>query len=252
MTEQDELLKKRFAELAAQSHGTNSYTFTGFLGEAESAVYYQMERELAYAGVTVFGGRAEASRNMIRFGSQEEFGYVEEFPIRCICIEPLHQKFADALSHRDFLGAVMNLGIERSEVGDIVVQDKKAYLFASEKMTPYICENLDKVKHTNVRCLVTEELPREAQVHTESMVLQVSSERVDAVASKVFRLSRSEILDYFRTRKVFVNGRLCENNSYYLKEADTVSVRGYGKFRFSGVLSLSRKGKQNVLIEKYV
>lgn len=146
----------------------------------------------------------------------------------------------------------MNLGIERSEVGDIVVQDKKAYLFASEKMAPYICENLDKVKHTYVRCLVTEELPREAQVHTENMVLQVSSERVDAVASKVFRLSRSEILDYFRTRKVFVNGRLCENNSYYLKEADTVSVRGYGKFRFSGVLSLSRKGKQNVLIEKYV
>lgn len=246
------MLKKRLAELAAQSHRNNIYTFTGFLGEAELAVYYQMEKELSYAGAAVFGGRPEASRNMIRFGAEEEFGYAEEFPICCIRIEPLLQKFADVFSHRDFLGAVMNLGTRRSEVGDIVIQDNTAYLFASEKMAPYICENLDKVKHTNVRCILTKELPREAKVRTESMMVQVSSERVDAVAAKVFRLSRNEILNQFSAKKVFVNGQLCENNSRYLKEADTVSVRGYGKFRYAGAQALSKKGKINAIAEKYV
>lgn len=252
MTEPDILLKKRLAELAAQSHRNNIYTFTGFLGEAELAVYYQMEKELSYAGVTVFGGRAEASRNIIRFGREEDFGYVEDFPIRCILIEPLLQKFADIFSHRDFLGAVMNLGIERSEVGDIVIQNNKAYLFATEKMAPYICENLDKVKHTNVKCVITEELPKEAEVRTESMALQVSSERVDAVAAKAFRLSRSEILNHFSAGKVFVNGQICENNSRNLKAADTVSVRGFGKFRYAGAKSLSKKGKLNIIVEKFV
>lgn len=252
MTEKDVLLKKRLADLAAQSYRNNIYTFTGFLGEAEAAVYYQMEKELSYAGTAVFGGRENALRNMIRFGSPDAFGYIEEFPIRCIRIEPLQQKFADDLSHRDFLGAVMNLGIERSETGDIVCKDNMAYLFANEKMVPYICENLDKVKHTNVRCIRTDVLPKEAGVHTESVMVQVSSERVDAVAAKVFRLSRSEILGCFASGKVFVNGQACENNSRYLKESDTVSVRGYGKFRYVGTKSLSKKGKRNAAAEKYV
>lgn len=252
MTEQDELLKKRWKELAENSYRNNSYLFTGFLGESELSLFYTVEKELMYAGVKTFGGRENAVRNMVRFGSFEEFGYEEEFPICCIRIEPLQQKFADTFSHRDFLGAVMNLGLERSEIGDIVVQNNMAFLFASQRMTPVIVEQLDKVKHTHVKCTVTQELPQEAKVRMERMTLQVSSVRTDAVAAKVFRLSRNEMLTHFSSKKVFVNGRLCENNSYNLKEEDVVSVRGFGKFRYAGAVSLSKKGKTNIIVEKYI
>lgn len=252
MTEQDILQKKRFSELADKSYQNTIYTFTGFLGEAELAVLHRMERELSYAGVSVSGGREDAQRCMVRFGSPENFGYEEAFPIRCVFVEPLQQKFADAFSHRDFLGAVMNLGIERSEIGDIVVADNTAYLFASDKMTPYICENLVQVKHTRVKCRVTEEIPEAARVHTEELTVQVSSARVDGISSKVFRISRNAVLELSAAGRIFVNGSPCENNSLVLREGDVVSVRGFGKYRYAQTASLSKKGKLNVIVEKYI
>lgn len=107
-------LKNRIRELADKSYNQNQYTFTGFLGLAEQDALWQVEREVKFAGITLYGGREEAERKLLRFGSEAELGYEQPFPICCIRIRPLSAKFADKLSHRDYLGALMNLGIERS------------------------------------------------------------------------------------------------------------------------------------------
>lgn len=107
-------LKNRIRELADKSYNQNQYTFTGFLGLAEQDALWQVEREVKFAGITLYGGREEAERKILRFGSEAELGYEQPFPICCIRIRPLSAKFADKLSHRDYLGALMNLGIERS------------------------------------------------------------------------------------------------------------------------------------------
>ena len=104
---------------------------------AELDIYYQMENELSYVTVTAYGGTNDCERVMLRFGDGELCGYDEEFPIVCIEISPVSEKFGEALTHRDYLGALMNLGIERSTFGDIVIKDKRAFLFCSEKMAPY-------------------------------------------------------------------------------------------------------------------
>ena len=72
------------------------------------------------------------------------------------------------------------------------------------------------------------EVPQEEPVR---QVIQVASPRVDAVISKVYNKSRSDCLELFRAGKVYVNGRLCENNSKPLEAGDVVNARGYGKFR---------------------
>ncbi len=113
-------LKNRIRELADKSYNQNQYTFTGFLGLAEQDALWQVEREVKFAGITLYGGREEAERKLLRFGSEAELGYEQHFPICCIRIRPLSAKFADKLSHRDYLGALMNLGIERSTIGDIL------------------------------------------------------------------------------------------------------------------------------------
>ena len=247
---EEELVKKRFRELADKAYSSNTYTFTGFLGLAEISYFYELERELCYVPVTAFGGSESCERVILRFGSEELFGYVEDFPITCLKIQPLMQKFADDLSHRDFLGALMNLGIERSVLGDIIIKDNEGYLFCTNAIAPYIVENLSRVKHTPVRCERAEDIPGKKE-DLEKLTFQVSSERIDAVSSKVYRLSRSESIEYFRQKKVFVNGRLCENNSYLLKENDMVTVRGFGKFIYTGSSGLSRKGKLNIEVFKY-
>ena len=126
---------------------------------AELNAFYEMRKEISYVPYSEFGGTENCERLMIRFGSEELFGYEEPFPIRCILAEPLIEKFADSFTHRDFLGAIMNLGIEREVVGDIAIKGKKAYIFCTEKIAEYIAENLVQVKHTSMRCTVLEEAP---------------------------------------------------------------------------------------------
>ena len=96
-------LKNRIRELADKSYNQNQYTFTGFLGLAEQDALWQVEREVKFAGITLYGGREEAERKLLRFGSEAELGYEQPFPICCIRIRPLSAKFADKLSHRDYL-----------------------------------------------------------------------------------------------------------------------------------------------------
>lgn len=243
-------LKKRFLELAERSYRNDKFIFTDFLSMAEVSLLYSLEREIGPKNMTSFGGIEDAERCVARFGNPDSFGYTEEFPICCIKVEPLMQKFSDDLSHRDILGSIMGLGIERSNLGDILINDNRAYVFCLERMAEYIIDNLSKVRHTSVKCSLTEEIPSNTADGVE-MNVQAHGERIDGLVSKIYGLSRSKSIDLFRQQKIFVNGRVCENNSYNLKENDMVSVRGSGRFKFLGVVGTTRKGNLNVKVVKY-
>ena len=157
-------LKNRIRELAEKSYQQNQYTFTGFLGLAEQDALWQVEREVKFAGITLYGGREQAERRILRFGNEADLGYEQPFPISCIRIRPLSVKFADKLSHRDYLGALMNLGIERSTIGDILPGEKEAYLFCQDTISGFICDKLEQIRHTHVKCEIVDaaaEVPEE-------------------------------------------------------------------------------------------
>lgn len=239
-------LKNRFHDLADKSFQQGIFTFTGFLGLSEQDVFWKEEARLKYASYGINGGCEDAERVVVRFGSAEELGYEVPYPIVCIHIEPLQAKFADELSHRDFLGALMNLGIERSTLGDIKAGEKEAYLFCLDSIADFICENLVQVRHTHVKCSVVAEagsIPKEEPL---SVTIQVQALRADAVLAKVYGISREKSLEFFRAGKVYVDGRLCENNSRVLKAGETVNARGFGKFILKGEARETRKGKLSV------
>lgn len=252
MEQSEEQIKKRFAELAGKSDRNSQYLFSDFLSLAEQDLLYQVMKEFPKESFSVFGGVNGAERVMARFGSLEAFGYEQDFPIVCIAIRPLLEKFAENLSHRDYLGALMNLGIERSLLGDIMIREKTAYLFCADRMADYITEKLDKVRHTNVRCERTDELPREIAPKLLEEELVVSAERADTVVAKAYHLSRSQSLTLFREKKIFENGRLFENNSGTFQPESVISVRGFGRFRYDGILQETKKGRIRVRIAKYV
>ncbi len=239
-------LKKRILELGRKSYEHNIYTYTGFLGMAEQDVFYGMLPELGGAAYGLYGGRQDCERQMLRFGSEDVLGYGEDFPIVCLSVRPLVEKFADDVTHRDFLGAVMNLGIDRSTVGDILLEGKSAYLFCTDKIAPYLTEHLDRVKHTKVICKEADAVEEIPVKEPEEIRFTVASERADGIIAKVYRLSRNQSLALFRERKIYVNGRLNENNSYSMKDGDMVSVRGYGRFVYHGPDHETKKGKWSV------
>lgn len=219
------------------------YTFSEFLSLSDAAVYYSIEAELRYVDATLFGGNDICERKILRFGSEEQLGYTEEFPISVICIKPLIAKFSDDLTHRDILGSLMNLGIERSVLGDIFVEDNIAYVFCLSSIADYLCDNLSRVKHTSVICTIVENIPKLKKAEMKEKVIQIQSERIDGVIAKTLNMSRSQCAVLFTDRKVFVNGRLNENSSYNLKVDDVITVRGYGRFIYKGVNGTSKKGK---------
>ena len=96
------------------------------------------------------------------------------------------------------------------------------------------------------------EMPTEIQPELKEEELIVSSLRADAIVAKVWQLSRNQSLELFRGKKVFVNGRQFENNSGIWQEGDIVSVRGYGRFRYDGMLQETKKGRIRFLIQKYI
>ncbi len=252
MTQDTELIKKRLIELGRKSYNSGIFTFTDFLGLAEQSAFSEIKKELRGVHYEAFGGAEGAERVIIRFGSEDELGYSLPYPISVVKVEPLSPKYADKLTHRDFLGAILNLGIERDTLGDILIIDNVGYIFALENIAPYIADSLTKVKRTDVKTEIVTSLPDGELYRTERRTVQASGERLDAIVAKVFSLSREDAQLLFKKRLVFADGREIDSPSYTPKPNEKISVRHHGRFIYIGTQSLSRKGKLNIAVEMYV
>ena len=248
MLDGEKLLEKRFSELSARAFSRGIRQYSDFLSLADQDI---LLRQKLQCRVILAGGFETAERRIACF-EPPDCDYEEYPPITCICIEPLSQKFADKLSHRDFLGSLMNLGIEREMLGDIVIINNVGYLFAKEEICEYICSSLTKIKHTDVKVSTADSLPDGELYRTEMRKIQLSSERLDAVVAKTFSLSRDDAQALFKRGLIFVNGKCIENTSYTPKAGEVVSARGHGRLIYRGYDSTSKKGKLNVSVELYV
>lgn len=248
----EDLLARRFGELANRVWNQGGYAFTNFLDLPSLSVFHQLLPSLPPVPHTLLGGAEGCERQMLRFGVETFCGYEMPFPITCLHFTPANARFADTLTHRDFLGAAMGLGIERELLGDIIVRENEAYLFCVERIAPYLMENLTQAKRTTLHCALSDALPDGPLYKTQRQIVQLSSPRIDALIAHVHHLSRGDAQALFPAGKVYVNGRLCESPGYTPKENEIISVRGFGRMRFICVESLSKKGKSNTAAELYI
>lgn len=195
-----------------------------------------------------YGGYPGAERTVAAFGDNAREG---EFPIAILKISPVAEKFADSLTHRDFLGGLMNLGIKRELIGDIIVDGNNGYIFCIDKISAYIADNLNRIKHTTVSVSRVDSLPGTAADSGESAEIIIPSLRLDAVIRAVYKLSRRGGAELILKEKVFVNSRTAENTSYLLREGDIVSVRKMGRFVFNGTVRETKKQRLVAQIQIY-
>ncbi len=252
MGDEEIFLKKRFAELADKSYKCNQYFFTDFLSLEDAALLRRTMEEARFRDFSMFGGAVGCMREIARFGNVDSIGYEISYPILTVKVKPLLQKFADELNHRDFLGALMNLGIKREKIGDIIIRSNEGYIFVIDNIAEYVVENLTKIKHTNVSAAIVDGLDVEVSYEKKSSEVLVPSLRIDAIIAKKCNLSRSKVLEIMREKKVFLGGRVMENSSYMVKEGDIITVRGYGKMIFVKISGETKKGKIYVTIEEFV
>jgi RNA-binding protein YlmH len=250
--DKDTLLKRKLIDTATRAYNQNIYTFSNFLDVSELEIYYRLADELSFIHSETFGGADTCERQVIRFGSVEELGYDSAYPIHLVKISPLIEKFSDAFSHRDFLGAILNLSIERNLIGDILIREHTGYVFCITHISDFIIENLKTIKHTHVKCELADTKPGNISPVLSDIEVICASARIDAVVASLTNCSRSLALELFRTHKVFVNGTSTENNSYIMKANDILVIRGYGKFIFQSSGRETKKGRIYIQLKKYV
>ena len=153
MDKEESFLKNRFSDLANSSYNRNIYTYTDFLNLNEISILNSYKNQLPPVNVELAGGNDYAERRIAVF-SPEDIYYTQDLPIKLIEIAPINSHYADKLSHRDVLGAILNLGIVRNKIGDIFLKDNQAYVYCMDDISGYIAENLKKIKHTIVKCTV--------------------------------------------------------------------------------------------------
>lgn len=235
--------EKRFNELYDRAYMRSVKTFTDFLNMEELSTL----KALRLPCVT-YGGFDGAERAVAGFGDNIE---KNDFPIICLCAAPVNEKFADALTHRDFLGAIMNLGVKRETVGDIVVHGGRGYIFCLEGIGGYIADNLTRVKRTSVNVTAVQALPGDAAPSGEQREYVVSSCRADVLVSAVYRLSRRETAQLFAQGKIFVNSVQTSNASRTVSDGDVISVRGFGRFEFLSAVRRTKKDRLAVSLLVY-
>ena len=250
MDKDDQLIVNRLKELANTSYQRGIPMFSDFLNINEQSLFKREISKMPPVSFEALGGYNLAERTIIAFTPLDSTNIVIP-PIVTILIKPLNAKFSDTLSHRDFLGAILNLGIDRCKIGDIVVNKNGAYVFCIEKMAMYVIDNLTRIKHTPVICELSN-FDEEVCLSFSEISGSISSVRLDSVLALCFESSRSSIISNIEEGKVFVNAKVMMTNSYNLKENDVISVRGLGKFKYIGTSGVTKKGRFIATIHKYI
>lgn len=190
-----------------------------------------------------FGGFDDAERVMIGFFPD----YMEIdnslFPIGAINIS-YNKKFSSKLKHRDFLGAVLSLGIKRDKIGDIIIDDGFATIIAESKIVSYIMLNLEKVANTKVCCkkIKLDYLNSRKNDSAEKNII-VSSLRLDAVLSAAFGLSRNKTNTLISSGMAFINWQSFDSPSKNICQDDVVTLRGFGRIKIIEIKGKTKKDK---------
>ncbi|MEG2083799.1 MAG: YlmH/Sll1252 family protein, partial [Oscillospiraceae bacterium] len=156
MQDDEQLLEHRFADLARRASERRIAVYSEFLDLAQQETLERMKGLSLDSGWGMWGGFEGAERRIARFGGGERDGY----PLVYLTVSPRAAKFADELTHRDFLGALMSLGMRREVLGDILVDESCATVVCLASAAEYMAENLERIKRTSVVCALSSQSPK--------------------------------------------------------------------------------------------
>ncbi len=166
----------------------------------------------------------------------------------------LPKELAGKYTHRDYLGTVMQIGLNRDRIGDIIVYESEAYIFVLEENASYIVSSLESAKKFSksiIEIIDYNEVPiKESEF--EEIEISVSSIRLDNVVSSIAKISRKKAEELLVDEKIFVNAKVETKSTKSLKGGDILVIRGKGKFIINKISENNRKGKMILEVKKYI
>ena len=243
---EDRLLLSHMCDLFNRSRKTGQIVYSKFMTPKQALIVN--ERFGTICDVRLCGGFDGAERCMAAFvpNEWEELSY----PFCGIDITNTGKK---ELSHRDYLGALLSLGITRDKAGDIVITPKGAVAIVCSDIADFVVQNLTKVASCGVRLAVVDDV---SQITIERKFADsshtVSSMRLDCIVSAATGKSRSGSVSIIAEGLVSVNYAPDKNVSRQLKDGDVLTIRGFGKMIVNTDMALTKKGRIHINLRKYV
>ncbi len=222
-------------------------TSTGFLTPREQALLRQILPH------TKFWGGTEGAERCVAFYLPDYMtreDYFDDGAISCIRASFFE---ANALSHRDVLGALMGAGIRRDAVGDIILHEKCCEFFVLSELTKYLLDNLTSAgrHHLQLERADPETVEKPPQSMKELRVT-VSSLRLDSVISAAFHVSRGKAVEAIQAGRASVNSLTCQKPDKIVSVPDEISLRGTGKLRVLEIHGQTKKDRTAITVGIYV
>lgn len=257
--EEDKLLVSKVLDKLEFVQKKNSIETTDFLDMHQKTVAEKVLKSQKITNYICYGGYSNAERVMIIIypekledvfnNNQYDFNNIVKV-IRVILPNEMKGKY----SHRDYLGAVIKVGLKREKVGDIIVNLDGADLIVSKDISKYIVDSFKELTRFSKSDIYEESIEKLniTEPKTEVLNIIIPSMRMDSIVSELIRTSRSKALEIINAERVFVNSEVITKNSKMLKENDMITVRGKGRFKIIKILNSTKKGNLVLEVEKYV
>lgn len=253
----DKILVSSFDDKISRCKSDCVITVTRFLDLRQQGIFLLHKRDSEVVPL-LFGGYKESERKIGVYvpkiygvSTEDElidYG-VEDF-LRAVRIEK--DKFS-TLSHRDYLGAIMSLGVKREAVGDILPDEKGANIVVVKEIAPHIVKNLDRIGRGSCKC---EEISlynlESVTAETHEVFATVASLRLDNIVSTAFSVSRKLACEGIEQKKVFVDGVMCDKADKKVAVGSKIVFQGRGKVVLQEQNGLSKKDRPKIVIKKYV
>ena len=247
--ENDELIK-RAEDLASRCERSGTVTHTGFLTPAEQYALNKRANAGNDCTMLMCGGNEECERKAAFFlpyyMDSDSFDAAEY-----VCAVQVEAHFGEP-GHRDYMGAVLGLGIKREWIGDIWVKGDTAVIFCLPSVERHLIDGLEKVGRCGVKTakLSLSEI-QSPERRVKHVSFSVKSMRLDAMAAGMFGLSRTAAAGYITAGEVSLNYSQCLKTDAAVKQGDVISIRGCGKGVVGEEGGTSRKGRTFVNAEIY-
>lgn len=249
LNEQDRLLVSRVEDAFSDVQLHYTPRFIGFLdGHQRNLAKQVADRYSGECESLFWGGYDVAERVLLGIFPPYQPAELSAFPMTFL---ELKWKFT-SLTHRDFLGALMGLGIKREKIGDISVGEGRCMVAVDSSIERFITANLDKVGSGGVEITVKDSMEDAGSRGFKEITGTVASSRLDCVVAELLNASRSQVEKLIAGGCVSVDFETAYDHSDKVSDGSTVSIRGHGRFVIDRVGPQTRKGRYGFGARKYL
>lgn len=255
--QEDKLLLAKILDKIEFCKTKNKIESTDFLNLAEQNLVDKFLKKIKYTNYYFFGGAGEAERKVLILYPEkitQEMARKNHSKIMSVIKINVPNDLEHEYDHRNYLGAIIKLGIEREKIGDISVKRNGAEIIIKNEVQNFLTQNLGSLTRFSSCEIEQEEIENLTKIESQKIEITeiIASLRLDNIVAALARTSRNKATQILEQERVFLNFKCETKSSKQINEGDIITIRGKGRFEFKEISGNTKKGRYIVKVDKFV